>query len=108
MARRVPDFPLPNVEAPSEAILECAMTYNGYERWGEDPEYLQLLLSPVTREWDAAGVIPSWAGLDTLRALLFLEFRTDYFSGGSEEGIRRMREVVAAIHAWYDAVNADD
>jgi hypothetical protein len=89
----------PDPDGTIEAIIDFASTYNAYERWADEPDHLEALLAPVLAEWDRAGTIPAWAGTDTLRALLFLEQRSDYFDGGSTQGERRMREVYAKLQA---------
>ena len=78
-------------------LLDYAREYNAYERWADTTEALESLLDPVRREWQATGVLPTWAGIDTLRALLFFEYRADYFAGGSDFGAERIRTVVAAL-----------
>lgn len=91
------DIPVPNDDADIRDVLRFASTYNTYRRWTKDSNQLSELLRPVLDGWNRDGGIPSWAGVDVLRALLFYEFRSDYYQGGSETGQRRMRTVVAAI-----------
>ena len=92
-----PPLALPAPDCDVEALLTFAGTYNAYERWADSPNTLLKMLGPIRRKWESTGQIPSWAGLDALRALMFYEYRADYFSGGSEEGQRHIRQVLEAI-----------
>jgi hypothetical protein len=98
---RSPRLPAP--DARIEQILSFAAAYNAYERWVQTPERLEALLAPISREWEATGRIPSDLGVDALRALLFYEYRADYFAGGSDEGEARMRQVVEALRRLENA-----
>jgi hypothetical protein len=94
---------LPAPDARFDELVRFASKYNAYERWVQTPERLEALLAPISREWEATGRIPSDLGVDALRALLFYEYRADYFAGGSDAGETRMRQVVEALRRLENA-----
>jgi hypothetical protein len=59
------------------------------------------MLEPLLKDVDAGRNLPDWAGLDALRAVLFYEYRSDYFQGGTTSGERRMRQVTSTIRQRF-------
>lgn len=94
---------LPAPDADATDLVDFAARYDAYERWADSPESLAMLLEPIHREWDRHGVLPAWAGVDSLRALLFFEYRADRFAGGSEDGSMRMRAIVEELRSRLES-----
>lgn len=75
---------VPPFDAPLQEILEFAATYNGYERFIDEPRILQEFFESSDREYRNTGRINPYLGLDFLRAWLFLLYRVDHVGGGSD------------------------
>lgn len=52
-------------------LEEFALSYNGYERLGDDPETLEQIVRPLLRTLDRNQAPPPWAGIDLVRGALF-------------------------------------
>ena len=101
---------LPAVNAPWSEIARYAMTFNAYERWFGDLGTLSTMLEPLHAEYTATGRVPERAGVDALRAWLFVLIRGERFTGGvapAGEGVFVMtdapenpavRDIIAALH----------
>lgn len=102
------DLPVPREQAPLSDVIQFAQSYNAYRRVAAEPGRLEQLLEPAMRLWLSDGGRVDVLGLDTLRALLFLEHRADYFAGGTPDGERRMRALVRAIRAASNGAVPDN
>lgn len=63
------------------AEMQWALTYNGYERVAENPDALLAVLRPAMAAYEESGRVPSWAGVDLLRAWAFYRVREAHHSG---------------------------
>ena len=102
---------VPAVDAPSSDIARYAMSFNAYERWYGDLGTLSTMLEPLHAEYTATGRVPERAGVDALRAWLFVLIRAERFTGGiapAGEGVFVMtdppenpavRAIISALHA---------
>ncbi|NIZ90787.1 hypothetical protein [Kineococcus rubinsiae] len=54
-----------------EELQEFALSYNAYRRIADSPERLLQVVRPVVRALDASKSIPTWVGMDLLRAAMF-------------------------------------
>lgn len=62
---------------------DWAYNYEGYERFA-DADRLYSILLPAWEEFDATGQIPSWCGVDFLRAWAFYLARGLHWSTDGE------------------------
>ena len=73
---------LPAADCDFHDLLFFGSTdYDGYNRIADSPEALYGLYQPIREEWERAGQLPYWMGLDLLRGLLFLMAREDHMAG---------------------------
>lgn len=101
---------LPAVDAAWSEIANYATQFNAYERWYGDLGTLSTMLEPLHEEYTATGRVPERAGVDALRAWLFVLIRGERFTGGvarPREGVFVMtdapenpavRAIIAALH----------
>ena len=101
---------LPAVDAPWSEIAAYATQFNAYERWYGDLGTLSTMLEPLHVEYTASGQVPERAGVDALRAWLFVLIRAERFTGGvalAGKGVFVMtdppenpavRAIIAALH----------
>lgn len=101
---------IPGSDAPWEEIARYAMTYDAYERWFGDLGTVAAMIAPLQAELDQQGEIPAAAGVDALRAWLFVLIRSERFSGGiapAGEGVftitappgnPAVRKIITALH----------
>jgi len=61
----------PDPAAPLEELQDFALSYNAYRRIADSPERLLQVVRPVIRALDAGKSIPTWVGMDLLRAAMF-------------------------------------
>lgn len=61
--------------------IDWALTYDGYERIAADPLALYRVLAPAIEEFERTGRVPTWAGVDLLRAWAFYRQREAHHSG---------------------------
>lgn len=95
MAKR--PIKMPEVEGPLLPILKFAERYNAYELWAAHPHELGLLLAPIHEHWKLEGDLPSWIGIDALKALLFYEYRASRQAWDSQESERIIRFVFSVL-----------
>lgn len=65
----------------TEAELQWAVTYDGYERMADSPESLYEVLRLAIAEYAATKRIPKWCGVDFLRAWAFYRQREHHHVG---------------------------
>ncbi|UDY24663.1 hypothetical protein [Nocardioides sp. Kera G14] len=90
----------------TQAELEWAYTYDGYERLASSPEALWSVVAPVHEALLTTGRVPEWAGVDLLRGLAFYLVRADRHQGGGSLG-RAWLELLDSIRAHPAAGLAD-
>ena len=73
---------LPPLDATRSEIASYAMSYNAYERWYGDLGTISQMLDPLDQEFRKTGNVPVEAGVDALRAWLFVLIRSEKFTGG--------------------------
>jgi hypothetical protein len=61
-------------------ISEFALTYDGYQRLGENPTRLLQVVRPVIRAVRQEKAVPRWCGIDLLRGALFYLQREAHFT----------------------------
>jgi len=59
-------------ELASHAEIEWANSYDAYARVASDPAVLWSLIEPAHRHLREQGEVPTWCGVDFLRAWAFL------------------------------------
>lgn len=89
---------IPDPHAAIDDIMSFASQYNAYALWASSPDILTSMLAPAMEEWRRTRQVPVWVGIDTLRAMLFVEYRSVHFTGGTSETEERMRALIAALH----------
>lgn len=93
---------MPSSDSILQDLIDFAATYNGYERFIAEPIILQDLFENYSREYRSTSRINSDLGLDFLRAWLFLLYREDRHSGGSDDDFSEpynlWRSIVARIN----------
>ena len=73
----------PTDEIPT---LEWAHGYNGYERIASESALLLAVPRPLREAFERDGVIPDWAGVDSLRSWAFCIASEYHWSGGYVSG----------------------
>lgn len=86
--------------------LDWALTYDAYERIADDPNALLQVLTPALSEYETTGRVPSWAGVDLLRAWAFYRQREAHHTGFGEV-TRDWDDVLDAIRNHPGATASD-
>ena len=101
---------IPASDAPWDEIARYAMTYDAYERWYGDLGTVARMVAPLQAAFDQQAEIPAAAGVDALRAWLFILIRSERFTGGivpAGEGVftitapsehPTVRKIITALH----------
>ena len=98
---------VPGEEASDREVLKFALTFNGYEGAGGVGE-AQDLGNDWLRRYEASGSLPD--DLHTLRVILFVEQRRDYWTrwGSETRGIDYMRAITRKIRSVSGGSVADE
>jgi len=73
---------VPPLDAGQHEIASYAMSYDAYERWFGDLGTISRMLEPLDQEFRNTGIVPADAGIDALRAWLFVLIQSQKFTGG--------------------------
>lgn len=85
--------------------LTWALSYDGYRRLASDPTALfDRLVRPMRDEFESAGSIPDWCGVDLLRGWLFFLQREDHHGGGWPPQLGA--EWISVLYALFDHPHA--
>jgi hypothetical protein len=87
----------PADDAPLDEIDAFGVSYNAYDRLTSSPERLGAIVRHVLRPVHAGGPIPDWAGLDLLRATLFVVHRQGHWASPSKELEAAFRLLISRI-----------